>query len=118
MVPTAGANARGVAQAALDLVGQYDGRDDVPPAGTEGFGRGDDGGNVVAWVSRLQREVSVVAVQVPDHAPVREGGQLRQRRLASSPDRRASVDGRARGHLPGDPRNIAVPGAERATYGV
>src|SRR5262249_34480667 len=74
VVPAGLAQAGGVAQPALDLVGQDGGGDEVPAGGAGRLADGQHRGEVVAGVGRLQRQVGVVVVEVADEQAVDEGG--------------------------------------------
>jgi hypothetical protein len=112
VVPSLGADAPGVGQPALDLVGEDRGRDQVAAARARDLRRCQDRGPVVARVGRLLREVGVVEVEVADQDAVHEG-----RHVGAG----AAAVERGRGRLRRDPRRhplrgtrrLASPGAER-----
>ncbi len=66
------AETRGVAETALDLVGQHRGGDEIRPGGVDRVADGEDGREVVARMGRLQRQVRIVEVEIADQETVDE----------------------------------------------
>jgi hypothetical protein len=89
VVEALGAHGCLVAQAALHLIGDGEGDEQLTTGGVSIFGCGEHGGKVVARLAGLgSGEVGVVEVEVADERPVVEGGPVR--RSLTAPDQRAA----------------------------
>ena len=114
VVPADLAKAGGVAEAALDLVGDDDRGDELAAVGITRFCDGQCGGNVVAGVCGLLGEIRVVVVQIADQAAVGEGGPIHRSAMSRAPEGGALERGDARGDLARDHTRLGVPCAQGA----
>src|SRR5258708_4002433 len=78
MVPAAGADGAGIAQAALNLIRQSGRRDEVAAGRMEWLSYCENCGDVIRGVGGFFGKVSVVVVQIPEMHAVGEGGPLRR----------------------------------------
>ena len=108
VVPAVGAQAGAVAERDADLVGDRDGVDQRGAAQPAPLRQGQQRGDDVAGVQRLQREVGVVEVEVANQQAVDEGGALRRRPPRRPADRRAVRQREGRGVGRRAPPGVAV----------
>src|SRR3954470_23099829 len=114
MIPSARTNASRVAEAALHFVSKCDGCDHFASTSTHAFCNGKCGGNVVAGMRGLFRQVRVVEIEIADGAAVRERRPVRWRLVIRAKDCRAAFGGELCGHSPRDHTRFFLPCAERA----
>src|SRR5262245_28682858 len=100
----------GVAQAALDLVGQDGGGDQVAPAASGDLPDGKDGGQVITGMGRRQGQIRIVVVEVTNEQAVDEGGPLGTA-LATADHARRRVALHAASAGAGNGEGIGVEGA-------
>src|SRR6185503_2539258 len=114
VVPTTSADARGIAEPALDFVSQGDREDQFAPRRSFGFAYGEGGGDVIAGMRGLPGEISVVVVKVTNEAAIGEGGPIHGRAVGGPEQRRASLGRECRSHLSREHTRVGVPRAEGA----
>ena len=115
MVPSSSPQAGRVAQAALDLVGQCDGDNQVLSARILGLGHRERGGNVVAGVGRFPGQIGVVEIQVTNQAAVGKSRPIRRRPLGRAQQGRAALGGESRSDAARDHARLGLPRPQRAT---
>ena len=114
MVPSARTQADRVAHAALDFVGEGDGRDQIAPGRAFGLRHRECRGDVVARVRGFLREIRVVEIEIPHEAAIRERRPIRRYTEHRAEDGRAASRRKSRRRPPRDRARLGIPRAESA----
>ena len=87
MIPTARANAGGVAETALHFVGERDRGDQFAAIRADALRDRERGGDVIARVRRLFRKIGVVVIEIANATAGRERRPIRRRLVIGADDR-------------------------------
>ncbi len=89
VIPSVLADRGGVAHPALDFVSKDRGRDQIAALGPGDLAHCEHGGEIVARMGRLERQIGVVVIEVAEEDAVGEGRQVGARLAASAEEARA-----------------------------
>ena len=115
MIPTARANAGGVAKATLHFVSKRDRGDQLATVRTYALRHRERGGDVIARVGRFFRKIGVVVIEIADATAGREGSPIRRRLVIGADDSAAIFCRKIRRDFTRNHARLFVPGPEGAT---
>ena len=114
MIPATRPNTRGIAEPALHFISDRRRHDHLLAGRADAFPDREHGREVVAWMRRLLREISVVVIEIADLAAVRERGPIRRGLVRGSENGRAVFRREIGNDRARDRARFLVPCAQRA----
>src|SRR5437764_114873 len=114
MIPSPRANTGGVTQPALHFVGNRRSGDRFLSGRADAFRHRKYSSQIIAWMGRLLRKISVVVVKIANATAGGEGSPIRRRFLGRADDGRSLFRRKIRSDFARDDARFFVPGANSA----